>query len=787
MKNHQQHIRFSKSLVALAVLAACTPVLADDAEVAQLTQPSSSITVGGAGLSGNQGDRAVFGQYNGLRGNNAYLLLDLDMARRDNATGTTFNFKANNLGLENRDVSFSYERQGNWKIGGEYSELVHREIRTINTGMQGAGTASPTVTLLSTPGSGQDLNLKLKRVGAGITAEKWLSKDLQLELSFKNEDKSGSRLWGTGYACAAYVCTNSQTATNQTWALLLMPEPVDTTTKQLEAKLNYHFQNLNVTAGYYGSYFTNANGSINPHIPNQLLNPLGAVSTLSPAVAATVIAGGGTSLQNVLQAAIALPPDNQAHQFYVSGNYRFTPSTNATFKYAYTHATQDKDFAASGLTGGPAGVNNLGGVLDSTVAQLGLTARPLPKLSLLANVKYERKVDRTPEELYNVEGGGVSPAPNPATVLNPSNVNRYWYNYHINSTKVVGKVEASYQLPLATRATVGVDYNTQDRPVPLSITEEELAGLGAVRAKNTEVGWRVELRRSMSDTLTGAVSYGESKRRGGDWTSLSNNAAFVAAGLGYGKTGTADQFLALSAGNAFPMNMTDIDREKIKLSANYTPNEVFEVQLTADARKDTNATPFNAIALGKGWRESTASNLGLDASFAVSDKWKLNAFASQGSQIYKINHSTGYMADLNTRTETFGLGLNGKINSRLDVGAQVMYINDATRYGIQASTGTTGTLPNITATAPSAANLAQVAIGVPDVRYETTAVTLTGKYAIHKNGDLRLSALYQRTKFNEWSWVYNGRSFVYQDNSTVGMKPEQSLTYVGLSYIYRFQ
>ena len=73
------------------------------------------------------------------------------------------------------------------------------------------------------------------------------------------------------------------------------------------------------------------------------------------------------------------------------------------------------------------------------------------------------------------------------------------------------------------------------------------------------------------------------------------------------------------------------------------------------------------------------------------------------------------------------------------------------------------------------------------MRFETTAVTLTGKYAIHKNGDLRLSALYQRTKFNEWSWVYNGRSFVYQDNSTVGMKPEQSLTYVGLSYIYRFQ
>jgi len=787
MKNHQQQIRFSKSLVALAVLAACTPVLADDAEIAQLTQPSSSVTVGAAGVSGNQSDRSIFGQYNGLRANNAYLLLDVDMARRDNASGTTFYFKANNLGLDNRDVSFSYERQGNWKIGGEYSELVHRELRTINTGMQGAGTATPTVTLLATPGSGQDLNLKLKRTGAGISAEKWLTKDLQLELSFKNEDKSGARMWGTGYACAAYVCNSSQSATNQTWALLLMPEPVDTTTKQLEAKLNYHFEKLNVSVGYYGSYFTNANGSINPIVPNRLLNPVGAVSTLAPAVSTSVILGGGTSLQNVLQSAVALAPDNQAHQFYVTGNYRFTPTTNATFKYAYSHATQDKDFAASGFSGAPAGVSNLGGVLDSTVAQLGLTSRPIPKLSLLANVKYERKVDRTPEELYNVEGGGVTPAPAVPSPTNPSNVNRYWYNYHINSTKVVGKVEASYQLPAATRATVGVDYNSQDRPVPLSITEEELAGLGAVRAKNTEVGWRVELRRSMSETLTGALSYGQSQRRGGDWTSLSNSAAFVAAGLGYGRTGSAEQFLALSAGNAFPMNMTDIDREKVKLSANWTPNDVFELQLVADSRKDTNATAFNAIALGKGWRDSTTSNFSLDANFAVSAKWRLNAFVAQGSQIYKINHSTGYMADLNTRTDSFGFGVNGKLNERLEVGAQVMYINDITRYGLQASPTTSGTLPNITQVAPSAANLAQVAIGIPDVRYESAAINLTGKYAVHKNGDLRVNLMYQRNKFNEWSWNYNGRSFVYQDNSTVGMKPEQSVTYLGIGYVYKFQ
>ena len=49
------------------------------------------------------------------------------------------------------------------------------------------------------------------------------------------------------------------------------------------------------------------------------------LATLNPAVA------GGTSLQNVLQLPMALPPDNQAHQFYVSGNYAWTPKTRSTW------------------------------------------------------------------------------------------------------------------------------------------------------------------------------------------------------------------------------------------------------------------------------------------------------------------------------------------------------------------------------------------------------------------------------------------------------------------------
>jgi MtrB/PioB family decaheme-associated outer membrane protein len=786
MKSLNNQFSFSKSLLALAVIAAYAPAFADEAEIALLSRPSSSISVGVGNVNGDASGRSIFGQYNGLRPDSTTLQLDVDIKTRDDASGTALYLKGSNLGLDSRDLSFSYEKQGDWKIGAEYSGLVHREIRTINTGLVGAGTATPTVVRLATPGTGVDMDLSAKREGMGLSMEKWFSKGLQLELSFKNENKTGARLFGTGYACANYVCNSTQSATNQTWAFLMLPEPIDSTTKQVEAKLNYHDKNLTVSGGYYGSYYTNANGSIRATVPNQLNNPLGAPSTLAAAVNGTVIAGGGTSLQNVLQMPVSLGADNQAQQFYVSGNYRFTPSTNGTFKYAYTRATQDENFAAAGFTGAPAGVSSLNGAIDTRLAQLGLNSKLTPQLGLLANVKYERKVDNTPDVLYNIEGGAVAPAPSVPSVATPSQVNRYWYNYHVDSTKIVGKLEANYQFVPGTRATLGLDYNMVDRPVPLSITEEELAGIGAVRSKNTETGYRLELRSNLAESFSGSIGYTNSKRVGNDWTSLSNSAAFVAAGLGYGMTGPAGQFLALSAGNAFPMNMADVDRTKLKLSASWTPTEQMEVQVILENGSDKNSMPFNAVALGKGWRESSTKLASLDASYVVSDDWKVNAYASTGSQNLMVNHSTGYMADLTSPTESLGLGVVGKATSKLEVGAQLTLLRDTTRYGLLASPTTTGTLPNITQVAPNANNVAQATIGLPDVRYTSNTLNLFGKYALDKKSDIRVSMVYQRATMDEWSWSNNGVSFVYGDNTTVKMSPEQTVTFIGASYIYKF-
>ncbi len=768
-----------KTFTALAVMALCAPAWADDEEVKQLTQPQSAISIGVSGLTADPKGRSMFGQYSGLRNHDAVLNLDVSINKRDSSSGTALYVIGSDLGLDDRDLFLSYEKQGDWKAGATYSELTHREIRTVNTGLQGAGSTTPTIVRLATPGTGSDLDQQLKRVGLGLSFEKWITPQWQAELSFKNEDKTGSRVTGRGYACAAYVCNNTQSATNQTWALLMLPEPVNSSIKQIEAKLNFRGQALSLSAGYYGSFYTNNYGSYQATVPNILNNPLGVPTTLAPAVASSVIAGGGLSLQNVLQLPFALPPDNQAHQFYLSGNYRFTPTTNSTFKLAYTHATQNEDFASAGLTGAPAGVTNLGGVVDNTLVQLGLTSRPMPQLSLLANVKYERKEDKTPDALYNVEGGT-----NPAKV--PTSINRYWVNYHVSTTKVTGKFEASYQLPDSYRATVGLDYNSLERPVPVDITEEEFAGLGALRAGLKETGYRLEIRRGMGDVFTGSLSYSKGKRTGSDWTSLGTSAVFVAAGLGYGQTGSANQFIAISPANAFPMSMVDLDRQKWKLATNWTLSENAELQFIAENSKDRSSMPFDPVALPKGWRGAGTTLYSLDYSLAISEKWKLNAYVSQGSQNLLLNHSTGYMADITARNNSLGFGITGKPSARMELGAKLAYMTDSTAYGLGASPTTTGTAPNLVQVAPSAANLAQVAIGIPNVEYKNANLSLYGKYALDTSSSVQVNLVHQRNTLNEWAWSYNGVPFTYSDNTTIQLKPNQTVTMLGVAYTYKF-
>ena len=86
-----------------------------------------------------------------------------------------------------------------------------------------------------------------------------------------------------------------------------------------------------------------------------------------------------TGLQPILNNPVALPPDNQAHHLDVTGTYGLSATTKLNFKLAYSQATQHQDFLGAGLTGAPVGVSDLGGKVTTTLAQVGITSRPMPQ------------------------------------------------------------------------------------------------------------------------------------------------------------------------------------------------------------------------------------------------------------------------------------------------------------------------------------------------------------------------------------------------------------------------
>ena len=738
MKPANQNFTFSHTLLALSLLAAFAPVQAEDDPdlLPRLSKPESSFSIGAAGVSGDKSDRSIFGQYNGMRKDGGYLILDLDYIKRDETTGTWTILQGRNLGLDNRELSATYWKQGDWKVSAEYNELTRRDPRTINTGLQNAGSVAPVVNSLAAPGTGGQLNLDLQRKGVTVSAEKWLTDNLQLEASFKHEDKDGARMSGRGIACGAFAALRNACGAaagtllaNTNTAFLMLPEPVNSTTKQFEAKLNYSGYKFMLSGGYYGSFYTNANGSLNPVVNGSLWNSNGSV-----------FGAPSMTLQGFLQQPMALPPDNQAHQFYLSGNYALAPTTRATFKLSYTHATQDRDYAATGLTGAPAGLSNLGGEVNATLAQFGLTARPIDKLSLLANVRYEDKDDKTPLALYNLTGLASNPA-------------SFYTNTRFSSQKLTGKAEASYALPENLRATVGVDYQKieRDRPVVTTIID----GMTGLREDTREEGYRLELRRVMSETFNAGISYVSSERDGSRWLSLVPGAGFpaVAESTIYNRYGS------------FPMFLEDRSRDKVRITADWTPLEALSLQFLIEDGKDTYTGPTE-----KGLRDTSMKSYGVDAAWKISETWKATGYWNQGKQMVHIDHSTGYLAELENLNTSFGLGVNGKPMPMLEVGADLTYLSDNNRYQQNMSDGS-----------------AVAAGGLPDVRYRQTTFKLFGKYALQKSVDVRVDLIHQRAKFEEWTWGYNGIPFAYSDNSTVSLQPKQNVTYLGATYIYRMR
>jgi len=662
-----------------AALATAGMAWADerDDEIAKLTRPDSEVSVGAGSVSN---DNTRFGQYNGMTKDRLYPLFDINMRKRDDETGSWFTITGRNLGLDSRELRLEQSRQGNWGYYVDFSQTPRTSPYTALTGLTGYNSTTQTVNgQAQTP---LEMRTDRKTLNAGLN--KYLDTAWQVKFDTRYEEKTGQRLYG-------------RTGTD------FLIDPIDYRTTLYEATLGYAGDRLQVNGGYFGSNFVNNKTRLD------------------------VIGGTGVGFSP-----LALPPGNESHQFNIGGGYSLSPTTRATFKYAYTHQTQNEAFIDTSTTGR----TTLGGLVDTTFGQIGLAMKPMAGLSLLADLKHENRDDKTPVvDYFNI-----------TTTTTATGVNE---PRTIHST--IGKLEGTYQLAAATRVTAGLDYDQRRR---------NTSDVHVVSYRETTTEWteRIELRRAMSETVNGSIGYFHSRRGGSDWHTTFRSDGTVGSNL------------------LQPIYLADRNRDKVRVTTGWTPTEKLDLQARVEVAKDE----YGGRTLGT--QDGSAQLYSLDASYRLTDNWQLtgwlsrddtraklldcaNAAASNNGALSACPNTAAdpiWTAHLRNVGNALGLSVKGKVTPKVDLSAELQVSNDRAEFK----------------NGPTPAGVTPV----PDAKYNRQVTRLTGRYALEKTSGVRLQWIHDRFSTNDYMWD----TWTYADGTRLLPNSQQKVDFLGASYYYNF-
>ncbi|MDO8988042.1 MAG: MtrB/PioB family decaheme-associated outer membrane protein [Sideroxyarcus sp.] len=770
---------------ATAALLACGQTRAETSEeVILLTTPESHVDTGiGKVTSGS--DTKRFSQYTGITDNTS-VLQDLEIIKRDNATGLWTTVSARNTGLETRELNFSQKKQGKWKYAVDYNEIVRLDPYIIHTGMTGVGTTRPTIALIETPSmpaawatangldasngvQGNDVELKLKRTAYGVSADRWITPELQVEIAFRNEDKNGARMFGRVGMPSIKDMRNNPDATgasaNGGWAILLTPEPIDSNTRTIESRLNFSRNKLALSVGYNGSFYANQFGSMTPNVPGTLNR--GTLWTNCATV-------GCSTVQQLVSAPVALPPDNQSHQYFLTGNYAVSNTTRSNFRLAYTIGVQNESFAGMGLTPSASAPGSLGAVVNTTLAQFGLTMRPLPALSLNAGLRYEDRADKTPVYVYNT--GGVTNNALNGTTNWPSG----------SQTRTAVKLDGIYRLANGNSVMLGLDRERKKTPLPPANTALFSKQI-FFRPVLDETGVRAEYRKAISESLNGAVGAEYKQRRGNDndWVTTSGTVGNELISFDPGAPAVVSD-----AGGNFVLPVMYMDRNRTRLRGNidWDATKEISLQTVIEHSQDhylrafpASITPAQVVPVDAGARDITSDSLTLDSAYRITDDWKANGYWTRSYNRWNVNKANNGDDTRNTGN-TVGLGVSGRATADWTVGLDILTTRDKTTFDNVVATGNTGGAGNIAGWAGQSlpGNF------LPAINYQTDRISLRGKYTLNLTSDVSLRLTYQHFKTDDWQWGYNGIPFLFSDNTTVSQPMSQVARFFSASYVLRF-
>jgi MtrB/PioB family decaheme-associated outer membrane protein len=304
-----------------------------------------------------------------------------------------------NIGYDDQRYALEAGQWGRFRLFGEYSELPHvfsNDARTLysysgsnllllDDNLQGgiqntAGNAAKSQLLgfgsdvpigIFGPFAGLDeaqrtsLEYQLRTIVGGLIVDP--REDLQFETAYRSLGRSGRRPLNIGFGSPGGNFTS-------------LAAPKDERTDEVTADVRWGRGPFNLEVGYLGSFFDNHLNQVTADNPLRLDDS----ATAGPS-----------------QGRISLAPDNALNQFSATGTYDLPleiPARIAT-TFSYGLRQQDDDFLPHTINGAinaiPANAallalpeDGLDGKVQTYLANVLFTARPLPDLDLRARYRY---------------------------------------------------------------------------------------------------------------------------------------------------------------------------------------------------------------------------------------------------------------------------------------------------------------------------------------------------------------------------------------------------------------
>jgi hypothetical protein len=270
----------------------------------------------------------------------------------------------------------------------------------------------------------------------------------------------------------------------------------------------------------------------------------------------------------------------------------------------------------------------------------------------------------------------------------------------------------------------------------------------------------------MSETLNGSLSVLHQRRGGAEYVPDTYDPAALSNRLA-------------------SLMWADRERDKLRLTADWTPVEQLAVQVLGETSRD------RCSGRQFGPREGDYRMASVDASFFIHPQWTLTGWASRSlTQAVQITRSdrvgspaagfdTVWSSDIRNDAKAQGLSLKGQLNTRLQLGAEASRSRETVQHDFARRGGSgTAALPVL-----------------PRMNYQHTQAKVFAEIAVRHSTSVRVELGLDRRHMDDWTWqnwVYKGSSTLAaaqrnSDGTAITLVPSDSVAMAAITLRYRWR